>query len=144
MATKFSRKIYKGDRHLQQRICFSSHQMKPKCAYVTLLTKTSYLPGTLVLDYSLRNVNSQYPLVVMVTSSLPDAARAVLHKRRILVREVDSLYPQKDKHVLAAHDARFADTWTKLRCVVCLIGWEQPIYLPTNTEGLSSLSMRSA
>jgi len=88
--------------------------MKSKGAYVTLLTKTSYLPGTLVLDYSLRNVQSKYPLVVMVTPSLPIEARAVLQKRRILMREVDPLRPQ-GKHTLAAHDARFADTWTKLR-----------------------------
>jgi hypothetical protein len=85
-----------------------------KCAYVTLLTNTAYLPGALVLDYGLRAAGSKYPLVVMVTPSLPDAARAVLHKRGILMRKVDSLHPP-EKHVLSAHDARFTDTWTKLR-----------------------------
>lgn len=98
--------------------------MKPKGAYVTLLTKTSYLPGTLVLDYSLRSVESQYPLVVMVTPSLPDAAKAVLHERGISMREVDSLHPPKGKHVLATHDVRFTDTWTKLRYVVYLFAWD--------------------
>jgi hypothetical protein len=90
----------------------------PKGAYVTLLTNTAYLPGALVLDYGLRAVGSRYPLVVMVTPTLPDVVRAVLHKRGILVREVDSLHPQEGKHVLSAHDARFADTWTKLRYLV--------------------------
>jgi len=85
---------------------------------VTLLTNVSYLPGTLVLDYGLRTVESNYPLVVMVTPSLPDVARAVLHNRGIIVREVDSLHPQKGKHTLSAHDARFVDTWTKLRYVI--------------------------
>jgi len=98
--------------------------MNIRGAYVTLLTKASYLPGTLVLDYSLRSVNSQYPLVVMVTPSLPDAAKAVLHERGILMREVDSLHPRKGNHVLAAHDIRFTDTWTKLRYVVYFVAWD--------------------
>ncbi|KAG5718848.1 hypothetical protein E4T56_gene6329 [Termitomyces sp. T112] len=90
-------------------------QRLEKAAYVTLLTKTSYLAGTLVLDHGLRAVASKYPLVVMVTPSLPLEARDVLRMRGILTREVDSLQPREGSHSLAAHDARFADTWTKLR-----------------------------
>lgn len=89
--------------------------MNSRFAFVTLLTKISYLPGTLVLDYGLRAVNSRYPLVVMVTPSLPDEARAALRNRGILMREVQPLRPLQGTHVLVAHDARFADTWTKLR-----------------------------
>jgi hypothetical protein len=94
--------------------------MSPDYAYVTLLTKTSYLAGVLVLHSCLRAVNSKYPLVVMVTPSLPEDARAVLRKRRICIREVKSLQPPEGKHTLAPHDARFADTWTKLRFAVFL------------------------
>ncbi|RDB29377.1 Galactinol synthase 2 [Hypsizygus marmoreus] len=89
--------------------------MTLKAAYVTLLTKTSYLPGTLVLDHGLRSVQSRYPLVVMVTPSLPKGARDVLERRGIKIREVDTLKPEEGAHKLAAHDERFADTWTKLR-----------------------------
>jgi len=89
--------------------------MSPNYAYVTLLTQASYLAGVLVLDQSLRSVGSQYPLVVMVTPSLPDDVRAVLRKRRIRTRDVDSLQPPDRNHTLAEHDVRFADTWTKLR-----------------------------
>lgn len=89
--------------------------MSPNGAYVTLLTKTSYLPGTLVLDYGLRAVDSKYPLVVMITPSLPEEARTVLEKRGIKTREVQTLQPEEGVHSLAAHDVRFADTWTKLR-----------------------------
>ncbi|KAG6820376.1 hypothetical protein H0H93_001347 [Arthromyces matolae] len=89
--------------------------MNPKAAYVTLLTKSSYLAGTLVLDYGLRAVHSKYPLVVMVTPSLPLEAREVLTQRGILMREVESLHPRENSHTLASHDERFADTWTKLR-----------------------------
>jgi len=89
--------------------------MNSRFAFVTLLTKISYLPGTLVLDYGLRAVSSRYPLVVMVTPSLPDEARTALRSRGILMREVQPLRPLQGVHTLVAHDARFADTWTKLR-----------------------------
>ena len=39
-------------------------------AYVTLLSTESYLEAVLVLNQSLRNVNSEYPLVCMVTDNL--------------------------------------------------------------------------
>lgn len=89
--------------------------MSIKAAYVTLLTRASYLPGTLVLDYGLRATKSKYPFVVMVTPSLPDDVRDILRKRGILTREVENLQPKPGSHTLAAHDARFADTWAKLR-----------------------------
>lgn len=89
--------------------------MSRKAAYVTLLTKTSYLAGTLVLDHSLRGVHSKYPLVVMVTPSLAPEAREILRMRGILTRDVQKLQPREGAHTLTAHDARFADTWTKLR-----------------------------
>jgi hypothetical protein len=89
--------------------------MDTSCAYVTLLTKSSYLAGVLVLDHCLRQVNARYPLVVMVTSSLPEDARELLRNCAIRTREVTSLNPPVH-HILASHDSRFADTWTKLRC----------------------------
>jgi len=88
--------------------------MDPGCAYVTLLTKSSYLAGVLVLNHSLRQVDAGYPLVVMVTPSLPEEARGLLRNCAIRTREVASLYPPV-QHTLADHDSRFADTWTKLR-----------------------------
>lgn len=84
-------------------------------AYATLLTRTTYLPGVLVLEYGLRSAGSKYPLVVMVTPALPEEAKDILRKRSITVVEVLSLQPREGSHTLAAHDARFADAWTKLR-----------------------------
>lgn len=83
-------------------------------AYATLLTNTSYLPGVLILDHSLRQVQSKYPLVVMITPSLPQTAVDVLHKREITTILVQSLVPDQGRFNIAA-DERFADTWTKLR-----------------------------
>ncbi|CCM00892.1 uncharacterized protein FIBRA_02938 [Fibroporia radiculosa] len=89
--------------------------MSRKAAYATLLTRASYLPGALVLHYCLISVGSKYPLVVMVTPSLPQDARDVLKKRGILIVDVDHLQPEKGTHKLEEHDLRFGDTWTKLR-----------------------------
>jgi len=89
--------------------------MSPNAAYVTLLTKDTYLPGALVVDQCLRSVGSKYPLVVMVTPTLPQEARDVLKKKGIIMRDVAPLLPSDEVHELAPHDSRFADTWTKLR-----------------------------
>lgn len=89
--------------------------MTLNAAYVTLLTKSAYLAGALVLHQSLLEVGSRYPLAIMVTPTLPDEARQVLEKRNIKMLEIESLRPTEGAHVLAAHDERFADTWTKLR-----------------------------
>ena len=91
--------------------------MTLRAAYVTLLTNTEYLPGVLVLEYSLRSVDSKYPLVVMVTNQLPVNARNVLERRKIAVCEVDPLLPAEGTHSLSEADARFYFTWTKLRFI---------------------------
>ena len=83
--------------------------------YATVLTKASYLPGALVLHHTLISVGSKYPLVIMATPQLPDAARQILIRRGLVVRDVESLQPSEGSHSLAAHDERFRDTWTKLR-----------------------------
>ncbi|KAF8496663.1 nucleotide-diphospho-sugar transferase [Gautieria morchelliformis] len=86
-----------------------------KAAYATLLTRESYLPGTLVLNYSLQAVASKYHLVVMVTPELSESARDALSKEKISIKEIARLDPREGSHTLAADDARFKDTWTKLR-----------------------------
>ncbi|KXN89910.1 Galactinol synthase 1 [Leucoagaricus sp. SymC.cos] len=84
------------------------------CAYTTLLTKASYLPGILVLDHGLRSTGSRYPLVVMVTPTLSQDAREILKKSGIVIREINSLQPTSASGKQLFED-RFADTWTKLR-----------------------------
>lgn len=85
-------------------------------AWATLLTKTSYLQGALVLADSLARQGSRYPLVVFATDELPQVARDVLDVRGIKVRDIDYLEPPRENRgELDEHDRRFADTWTKLR-----------------------------
>jgi hypothetical protein len=56
----------------------------------------------------------------MVTPSLPPEARDVLAGKGIAMVEVDHLMPKEGVHELATHDARFHDTWTKLRYVMIM------------------------
>lgn len=83
---------------------------------MTLLTKSSYLPGVLVLNHSLKCVKSIHPLVVMVVPSLPADARSILERQNIATRDVDLLHPSDSNNMFhAIQNDRFADTWTKLR-----------------------------
>ncbi|GAA6004904.1 hypothetical protein JCM10207_008447 [Rhodosporidiobolus poonsookiae] len=86
-----------------------------KC-WATLLTRTNYLQGALVLHHSLVKSGSKYPLVVFATPELPQIARDILTQRGIPIRDIEFLSPPADqKKELDNHDARFHDTWTKLR-----------------------------
>ena len=89
--------------------------MSRKAAWATLLTKSSYLPGLLVLHDTLLSVNTQYPLVVMATPDLPQEARDIITKRGLTIREIKRLDPEDGVHTVSESDARFGDTWTKLR-----------------------------
>lgn len=84
---------------------------------MTLLTRETYIPGALVVAQGLRDVGSIYPFVCLVTNTLSENARDVLHRQGVVVRVIDPLFPPTDLHTLAAHDARLAETWTKLRSV---------------------------
>lgn len=108
-------------------------------AFVTLLTKDEYLPGALVVDLCFKEVGSSYPFVVLVTNTLSQDSRKILLNRGIRVRDVEQLLPLSNKHTLAVHDARFADTWTKLRCGLHILS--QKISYSVS-ELSDSLSMR--
>ena len=67
----------------------------------------------MVLAHTLRQHQSAYPLVVLATPSLPQAARDVIVKAGLILRMIDYIEPQSSGK-MDAHDERFADTWTKL------------------------------
>ncbi|KIO31875.1 glycosyltransferase family 8 protein [Tulasnella calospora MUT 4182] len=92
-----------------------SSATQKKAAWVVLITNPSYLPGLFVLHHSLRSVGTRYPLVVIATPQLSAVARAIIARRGIPIRDVQSLRPRPGVHQLAEHDRRFEDTWTKLR-----------------------------
>ena len=88
-----------------------------KRAWVTLLTRASYLPGVITLAYSLRKHSTVHPLVVLITPSLPESSVRALeleahHNPFLIVHPVEPLLPKGPVTLIAA---RFEDTWTKLR-----------------------------
>lgn len=88
-----------------------------KRAWVTLLTRSSYLPGVITLAYTLREHSTAYPLIVLTTPSLPQSALHALELEakfndRVIVQQIEPLLPPGSVTLIAA---RFEDTWTKLR-----------------------------
>lgn len=91
----------------------------PKRAWVTLLTRSSYLPGVITLAHSLYLHGTAYPLIVLVTPSLPASSVHALelestYNSVLKVHPIEPLLlPNNLKTTLIA--SRFEDTWTKLR-----------------------------
>lgn len=91
----------------------------PKRAWVTLLTSPSYLPGVITLACSFSAHATAYPLVVLVTPSLPQSCLRALklestHNSLLKIHPIKPLVlPKYRKTTLIA--SRFEDTWTKLR-----------------------------
>ena len=90
----------------------------PRC-WVTLLTQASYLPGVITLAFSLSLQKSKYPLVVLVTPSLPGSCLGALKLEAVdnpflVIRTIAPLLPPSSKKTTLIAQ-RFEDTWTKLR-----------------------------
>lgn len=88
-----------------------------KSAWVTLLTRSSYLAGVIILAHTLQKHQTKYPLIVLITDTLPEECVAALESEgrrthQLIVRKIDPLLPPGDVTLIAA---RFEDTWTKLR-----------------------------
>lgn len=89
-------------------------------AYVTLLTRPSYLSGAILLAYTLKKHSPSTPLIIAYTpETLPeasiDALKAEAPHSNILLHAVEHLRLPDDgtEHGMVAE--RFLDSWTKLR-----------------------------
>ncbi|KAI6093630.1 nucleotide-diphospho-sugar transferase [Hypoxylon rubiginosum] len=114
-------------------------------AYATLITRSSYLPGVIVLaDTLLRKNNAAYPLVVLYTPSLSPSAVRVLElessRRNIVLHPCPQLLPPGNIKVNLIAE-RFQDTWTKLRVfelfdydAVCYLDADMAVY--RNMDGI--------
>jgi hypothetical protein len=83
-------------------------------AYTTLITRSSYLAGVIILAYTLRKQNSQYPLVVLYTDALTaDSVAALQHeskKLNLILKKTEALVPRENVKVTLIAE-RFGDTW---------------------------------
>lgn len=58
-------------------------------SYVSILSTESYLPGALVLHYSLMRTNPRYPFLLLITPELGAGVRDVLSRHRIEYRVLE-------------------------------------------------------
>jgi alpha-N-acetylglucosamine transferase len=117
--------ISKRGKFLTKLISF--HQLTYMQVWASLITKTSYLPGLLALDYSLKRVGSKYPLVALYTDAFTEDGHRALDIRNIPKQRVEYVLPSKGKDY-TLHDPRFVDTWTKLS-VFGLPGYDRIVLL---------------
>jgi alpha-N-acetylglucosamine transferase len=85
------------------------------------------LPGLLALDFSLKRVDTNYPLVALYTDTFPEDGHRALDIRNIPKQRVEYVLPTKGKDY-TMHDPRFVDTWTKLS-VFGVPGYERLVLL---------------
>lgn len=80
-------------------------------AYVTLLSTESFLEAVLVLNQSLKNVNSEYPLVCMVTNNLNEKITKILESQNIIVEIVPNIeYSEKLQKLVLTEMPQVAHT----------------------------------
>jgi alpha-N-acetylglucosamine transferase len=86
------------------------------CAFVSLLTSDNYLPGALVLAYSLKQTCTKHELAIMVTDGVSETVKSILasvYGRVILVPLITS----KQSDNLALLGRRELDvTFSKFSC----------------------------
>ncbi|CZR69645.1 related to galactinol synthase [Phialocephala subalpina] len=103
-------------------------------AWVTLLTRTSYLPGVVLLAYSLHRHASKYPLLILTTPSFPSSLLPTLEHECSLVNAailpITPLSPPPSNTPSSLIASRFEDTWTKLRVFsLHRCGYEKLVFL---------------
>ncbi|KAI9784021.1 MAG: hypothetical protein M1816_001103 [Peltula sp. TS41687] len=104
--------------------------MIEKRAWATLVTRPSYIPGVVILAYTLRKHGSKVPLIILVTDGVSQDHIDLLRAEDVpsgflIVQRVDHLIPRQPVSIVAE---RFADTWTKLR-VFELVEYDKLIFL---------------
>jgi len=101
------------------------------CIYATLITRSSYLAGVVLLAYTLHKNESRYPLIVLYTDNLPHSSIVALQleasRTNLVLKQISPLLPRKSLKVNLIAE-RFADTWTKLR-VFELVQYDKVCYL---------------
>lgn len=105
-------------------------------AWLTLITRASYVPGLVVLVHSLYKHGSKHPIIVQYTDSLPeDCIRCLEQLREIYpLCRAERVDPIAIPAGLEPVAARFKDTLTKLRVFEPIegkrleaLGFDQPL-----------------
>ena len=111
----------------------------PRAAWATVLTNSAYSLGVVALANSLSEAETEFPLVVLVTDSVPAIARERCSAAGCDVRDIERLsLPDGVGGGPAYACAHFADTWHKLR-VWELDEFEQVVLLDADMVVLKNI-----
>ena len=117
--------------------------MEKRYSYVTLLTNDSYVYGVVLLVESMKKVNTQYPLHVLITENVSSATKEILNQLQVSFENVDLIETPEDiyQHNLE-YDARTAATWkycwTKLK-IFDLVQFSKIIFLDADVMLLKNI-----
>ena len=109
---------------------------RPTKVWTTLITNTKYLTGLLTLEYSLKQVGSKYPLLVLYTETFEDEGHKALDLRGIAKRKIEYLLPKAHKDY--SNDTRFYDCWSKLQ-PFSLFDYERVVQLDSDMVVLRNM-----
>lgn len=120
-------------------------QPNKRFAYITLLTRASYLAGVVVLAHTLKKQGSQCPLIVLYTPTLTQPALRALQlearESNLILKPCELLVPS-EQHQLNVAVERFNDTWTKLRVFESFdYGYDTICYLDADMTILKNMDI---
>lgn len=80
-------------------------------SYITLLSDDSYIYGIILLQESLKKVNAQFPLKVLVTSNVSQPILEIMRQLDLEYKIIDPIYSQELVDYNKTIQPRFARTW---------------------------------
>lgn len=98
--------------------------MREKRAYVSILSSNDFLYGILVLNFSLKKVNSKEQLLVLITPNISDDIFLLLKRLDINVKKVEHIKNPNDKLI----SERFLYNYSKLH-IFNLVEYDKIVYL---------------
>lgn len=112
------------------------------CAYVTLMMiGDAYLPGALVLAESIRNTNTIYPIIIMVTPDVSDNAKTILITKYDEIVNID--YITYDTIKLTGERHKRYGHWNHLGFtkfhMMNLVKYRKVLYLETDEQVLFNI-----
>jgi glycogenin glucosyltransferase len=116
----------------------SSQQQTSRHAFVTLATNERYACGALVLGQSLRNVQTQHELVIIVTPGVSSAVKLALSRVFTRVVTVDPLNSEDPTHLALMSRPELGITFTKLHCWN-LTDYSKCVFLDADTLVLTNV-----
>ena len=113
-----------------------------KYSYITLLSDDSYIYGVMLLNKSLKDVNTQYPLEVLVTSNVTKPILNILEQLQLKYYIINPLQSDEMIKYNSKINSKFAKTWslslTKLE-IFKMTQYDKIIYLDADIMVLKNL-----